>query len=245
MTRPPLRAVLFDVDDTLYPTTAFAAGARRKAMEAMAALPGVRIPADRLLEELREVIAEFGPNFDSHYDRLLRRFPEEDLGGHPRGALVAAGVAAYHDAKQGGMEPFPGVREVLGALRERSGLRLGVVTEGLEVKQFEKLLRLGLYGFFDPAGVAVSDSIGISKPNPKLWLRACSGLGAEPGECLYVGDNPEKDVLPARGLGMRTVRFRAPGGKHAAAEAAAPADHEIRDFRELTGVLRDAHGVVV
>ncbi len=245
MAPPPLRAVLFDLDDTLTPTTAFAAGARRRAMEAMAALPGVRLTADRLLVELREVIAEFGPNYDSHYDRLLRRFPGEDLGGHPRGVLVAAGVAAYHDSKHGGMAPFPGVREVLTALREGTALRLGVVTEGLEVKQYEKLLRLDLYRFFDPAAVVVSEGIGISKPNPKLWQRACAALDLEPPACMYVGDHPEKDVLPARSLGMRTVRFRAPGGRHAAAEGTAPADHEIREFRELTSVLRDAHGIVV
>jgi putative hydrolase of the HAD superfamily len=245
MPPPPLRAVLFDIDDTLFPTTAFAAGARRRAMEAIAGFPGMRLTADRLLAELREVIAEFGPNFDSHYDRLLRRFPEEDLGGHSRGLLVAAGVAAYHDAKQGGMEPFPGVREVLEAVRARTALRLGVVTEGLEIKQFEKLLRLDLYRYFQPGAVIVSDAIGISKPNPKLWLRACAALGVEPAEALYVGDNPEKDIAPARGLGMRTVRFRAAGGKHAALESGAPADHEIREFAALPGVLRDAHGIAV
>jgi putative hydrolase of the HAD superfamily len=245
MAPPPLRAVFFDIDDTLYPTTEFAAGARRQAMEAMAAFPGVRLTADGLLAELREVIAEFGPNYASHYDRLLRRFPVEDLGGHSRGVLVAAGVVAYHDHKQGRIEPFPGVREALAALRGVAGLRLGVVTEGLEVKQHEKLLRLGVYGFLDPGAVFVSDAIGISKPNPKLWLRACAAVGVDPAESVYVGDNPEKDVAPARSLGMGTVRFRAPGCKHAAAEGGGAADREIRDFAELIPVLREARGLGV
>ena len=245
MERSPLRALFFDIDDTLFPTSGFTAGARRRAMEAMAALPGVRVSADALIAELREVIAEFGPNFDAHYDRMLRRFTGGDLGGHSRGALVAAGVAAYHDAKQSGMEPFPGVREALATLRERTTLRLGVVTEGLEVKQYEKLLRLGVYRFFEPGAIVVSDAIGISKPNPKLWLRACTAVGVEPAEALFVGDNPEKDLLPARNLGMRTLRFRVPGCKHAAVEGPGEPDPEIGGFEELIPHLRAAHGLAV
>jgi len=145
MAPPTLKAVLFDVDDTLYSTTAFATKARRRAVEAMVALGGLRVTADQLQAELREVIAEFGPNYDAHYDRMLRRFRAEELGGHSPSVLVAAGVAAYEDTKVREFKPFPGVLEGLKGLRERSGLLLGVITEGLEVKQAEKIHRLGVY----------------------------------------------------------------------------------------------------
>ncbi len=241
----PLKAVFFDVDDTLYSTTAFAAKARRRAMEAMVALGGLRVTADRLVDELGEVIAEFGPNYASHYDRLLRRFPVEDLGGHSRAFLVAAGVAAYHDIKAEEFEAFPGVVEGLRALRERTPLLLGVITEGLEVKQAEKIHRLGVYPYLDPRAVFISDTIGISKPNPKLWQRACSDAGVSPGEAAYVGDNPANDILPARKVGMRTVRMRSPGGKYAGVESAVPPDHEVTDFAGLLRVLRERYGAAV
>jgi putative hydrolase of the HAD superfamily len=241
---PPLRAVLFDVDDTLFSTAGFASKARRKAMEAMVALGGLSVTADALYAELREVIAEFGSNFDGHYDRLLRRFSPAALGGHPREILVAAAVAAYHDTKLREFQPFPGVvdlfRDLAGA-----GLLLGVVTEGLEVKQAEKIVRLGIYPYLDRRAVVISDAIGISKPNPKIWMRALGALGTSPAEALCVGDSPLADIAPARSIGMRTVRLRHPGGKHDGAPCDPPPDHEAVDFAALRRILREAHGVSV
>lgn len=241
----PLRAVFFDVDDTLYSTTAFATEARRRAVEAMAALGGLRVTADELLSELREVIAEFGSNHDAHFDRLLRRFPEDALGGHARSVLVAAGVTAYHDTKQEGLRPFPGVREGFRDLHAKTQLVLGVITEGLAVKQSEKILRLGIYPYLDRGGVFISDTIGISKPNPKLWLRACTTAGVSPAEAMYVGDNPHHDVVPARQVGMRTVRMRSPCGKCAGVESPVAPDHEVAGFGEFLAVLRAEYGITV
>jgi FMN phosphatase YigB (HAD superfamily) len=62
---------------------------------------------------------------------------------------------------------------------------------------------------------------------------------------LYVGDNPVNDVAPARALGMAAVRFRSPGGKHAAVEGPVPPDHEVADYAGLRTVLREAHGAAV
>jgi putative hydrolase of the HAD superfamily len=242
---PALRAVFFDVDDTLYSTTAFATKARRRAVESMVSLGGLQVTADQLLAELKEVIAEFGPNYDEHYDRLLRRYRPEELGGHSRSVLVAAGVAAYHDTKVQEFTAFPGVLDGLRALSGRTRLVLGVITEGLEVKQAEKIHRLGVYPFLDRRAVLISDVIGISKPNPKLWLRACEATGVPPAESLYVGDNPVNDIVPARSVGMRTVRMRSPGGKYAAVESPVPPDHEVRDFPGLIAVLRDVYAVGV
>ena len=242
---PTLRALFLDLDDTLYSTTEFASRARRRAMEAIAAVPGFGLSADTLLGELREVIAEFGANYHDHYDRLLRRVPPEALGGHARAALVAVGVAGYHDAKQEWMEPFPGLLDLLRDLRGAGGLRIGIVTEGLEVKQYEKLVRLGVYPLLDPGAVFVSDAIGISKPNPKLLQRALSCSGVAAAEAVYVGDNPVNDVAPAKSLGMTAIRFRSPGGKHSGVEGTVPPDHVVADFAGLRTVLREAHGVAV
>ena len=99
MRRMPTRAVFFDIDDTLYSTAAFAARARRRAMQAMVDLGGLEVTSDDLYAELREVITEFGSNDSRHYERLLRRFSDRDLGGHVHAVLVATGVRAYHDTK--------------------------------------------------------------------------------------------------------------------------------------------------
>jgi putative hydrolase of the HAD superfamily len=238
---PRLRALFLDVDDTLYSTSEFAAQARRAAVDAMIRL-GLRLTIDEALAELNEVIAEFGSNFSFHYDRLLRRLPPHAVPPGNNAILVAAAVGAYHDTKYRTLFPFRDVPDVLARIREKTDLRVGVITEGLEVKQAEKLVRLGVIPWIDRDAIFISDQIGISKPNRKLYARACAAVGVEPAEAMYVGDHPVNDVAPAKALGMVAVRHRWQGAKHALDEGAVRPDYEIRGFQELLPILRDDFG---
>ena len=238
-------AVLFDIDDTLCATTEFARRARRNAVEAMIHA-GVDVTAERLSAELDEVIAEFSSNYEHHFDKLLLRLEPERLAGCNRALIVAAGVAAYHDTKFRELRPFPGAPELLSDLR-RAGVRLGVVTHGLSVKQAEKLVRLKLVEYFDPRAIFISDEIGINKPNPKLYRTALRALALEPGVVMYVGDNPRNDVAPPKSLGMITVWARL-SGRHANAEPPGPEavpDHTIESFEGLRRLLAETYGVSV
>ena len=60
---------------------------------------------------------------------------------------------------------------------------------------------------------------------------------------MYVGDHPEKDIVPANAIGMVTVRHRWAGGKHATTEVdEATPNYEIHGFHELRPILRDDYG---
>jgi putative hydrolase of the HAD superfamily len=203
---------------------------------------GLSADIDVLSAELAEVIAEFGSNFPHHYDRLLRRLPKDALPPGNTAILVAAAVGAYHDTKYRSLFPFRDVAEVLEKLAAAGGLKIGVITEGLEIKQAEKLVRLGLTDWIARDAIFISDQIGISKPNTKLYQRACASVGVEPGEAMYVGDHPENDIAPAKAIGMVAVRHRWQGGKHAREEGTVKADYEIRGFQELIPILRDDFG---
>jgi len=229
-----LKAVFFDIDDTLYSTTEFAEKARRLAVEAMRR-HGLRLPAEHLLRELNEVISEFSSNYEYHFDKLLLRLPRRTFDGVNPAVLVAAGVQAYHDAKSRLLRPYPDVPPVLERLA-RTDLVRGIITAGREVKQADKLLRLGLYPFFTPTAIFISDQIGISKPNPKLFQKACEELGLTPGEGMYVGDHPVQDIDPANALGMKTVRILR--GKHAPEQGRTKATYTLKSFKELLTLLR-------
>jgi putative hydrolase of the HAD superfamily len=239
---PKLSALFLDVDDTLYSTSEFAATARRAALDAMIR-HGLRMTIDDAYAELSEVIAEFGSNYTNHYDRLLRRLPEDALPPGNPAILVAAAVGAYHDTKYRSLFPFRDVPEVLERLSTATKLKLGVITEGLEIKQAEKLVRLGITKYLAPDAIFISDQIGISKPNTKLYLRACRAVDVKPEEAMYVGDHPVNDIAPAKAIGMVAVRHRWQGGKHAREECAVAPDFEIRGFQELIPILRDEFGV--
>ncbi len=229
-----LKAIFFDVDDTLYSTTEFADKARRMAVEAMRRC-GLRLPSEHILRELTEVISEFSSNYEHHFDKLILRLPRRAFDGVNPAILVAAGVQAYHDAKFRLLRPYPDVRPVLERLA-RTDLVRGIITAGLEVKQADKLLRLGLYPCFTSTAIFISDQIGISKPNPKLFQRACDEVGLKPEESMYVGDHPSHDIDPANALGMKTVRVRR--GKHAPEQGRTRPTYELKGFKELLTILR-------
>jgi putative hydrolase of the HAD superfamily len=236
-----LKAVFFDIDDTLFSTTDFASKARRAAVEAMRRR-GLRLPTEHILRELQEVIAEFSSNHEHHFDKLLLRLPRRSWDGVNPAILVAAGVQAYHDAKFHQLRPYPDVPPVLARLA-RTDLVRGIITAGLEVKQADKLLRLGLYDYFTPTAIFISDQIGISKPNSKLFQRACDEVGVAPRETMYVGDHPTHDVDPANALGMITVHVRR--GKHAPEQGRTKPAYTLKNFKELLTVLRKDFNVRV
>lgn len=234
-----LKAIFFDLDDTLFSTTDFAAQARKSAVDNMRRR-GLRLPADHILRELQEVIGEFSSNHEHHFDKLLLRLPRRSFDGVNPAILVAAGVQAYHDAKFRHLRPYPDVPPVLSRLAKTDLVR-GIITAGLAVKQSDKLLRLGVYERFSPTAIFISDQIGISKPNPKLFHRACEESGVDPKETMYVGDHPTHDIDPANSLGMTTVRVRR--GRHALEQGKTKATHVLADFKELLTVLRKDYSV--
>ncbi|MDE0958058.1 MAG: TIGR02253 family HAD-type hydrolase [Planctomycetota bacterium] len=231
-----IRAVFFDIDGTLFSTSDFASRAREASVDAMVGA-GLPVSREELLEELAEVVLEFSSNYEKHFDKLLLRLPRRTLKGLNPAVITAAGIVAYHDTKTRLLEPFVDVVEVLRRLRQTE-LLLGIITEGLEIKQAEKLVRLRLLEFFQQKSIFISHQVGISKPNPKLYQRACIDLNLRPSECVYVGDNPLMDIDPANEIGMITVlvlredRFRNIVGQ-------SPPDHIIQNFWDLAEVLRE------
>jgi putative hydrolase of the HAD superfamily len=235
-----LRAILFDIDDTLFSTSEFARRARANAVHAMVQA-GLDISETVALKELEEVIAEFSSNYEHHYDKLLQRLRAQCVLRSNPALIVAAGVAAYHDTKFRELAPFTDVIPLLTALKA-AGIRVGIITHGLTVKQAEKIVRLGLVPLLDPRAVFISDQIGISKPNPKLYLAALRELQLHPGEVMYVGDSPEHDIAPPQSLGMIAVWARR-AAKHGIGTSGIVPDHVVEDFTQLAQILREQYGV--
>jgi putative hydrolase of the HAD superfamily len=228
-------AVFFDVDDTLFSTSEFAERARAASVSAMIKV-GLALDPETLLQELHEVVSEFTSNYDHHFDQLLRRIPKRHYKGVNPVMIIAAGVAAYHDTKLRELAPFPDAVSLLRWLASIPNLVRGVITSGLMVKQAEKLIRLGVYPFLSPTAIFISDQIGINKPNPKLYRRACSDLNLKPSRCVYVGDRPRSDIDPPNQLGMVTVQLKR-GGRHEREESRTKPVYEVRDFVELGAIL--------
>jgi putative hydrolase of the HAD superfamily len=235
MAKRPLRAVFFDLDDTLFSTAEFSREARASAVRAMIAA-GLHLSFEQASTELEEVIREFSSNYDRHFDTMLLRLPAAACGRVNPAVIVAAGVVAYHETKSEKLRAYPDALDALKSLAARPGLCLGVITAGLTVKQAEKLVRLGVLPYLDPRAVFITEQVGIDKANPKLYRTACSALGLVAEQCLYVGDHPVRDMDSAKAAGMWTALLRYGGRDNGKVGQTVP-DYVVRDFRELLGIV--------
>jgi putative hydrolase of the HAD superfamily len=215
--------VLFDIDDTLFPSTEFSALARKNAINAMISM-GLDADFERLNSLLAAIIKEKGSNYPGHFDLLCRRMELARPG-----RFIAAAVAAYHDTKAS-IAPFPKVPPTLLALKQ-AGYRLYVATSGSSIKQWDKLIRLRIALFFDD--VFVSEDIGHEK-GKDFYRKIVKELRAGPDDCLMVGDKEDGDIVPAKAVGMRTARIFA--GKYSSQPTVA--DHSISDISELLAILK-------
>lgn len=198
-----LRAVLFDLDDTLQ-------NRRLAFLNFSRAMMSRHFPA--LSAEEREARAqrmaalsgsgnEFA-SYEAFYTALVQTLCWQDAPPIPQ--LVREAQLHFPDHTV----LLPGVTEGLTRLREK-GYVLGIVTNGNGVMQNKKLDACGLRPYLDV--VVVSGEEGVAKPDPEIFLRAAARLGVHPADCLFVGDHPEKDIGGAVGAGMQAVFMQASG----------------------------------
>jgi len=89
-----------------------------------------------------------------------------------------------------------------GELRRR-GYKLGIITNGSVESQAAKLHESGLARLVDVA--LISERERIRKPDPRIFDRAAESLGVRAEECVFVGDNPEADVVGSLSAGMTAI----------------------------------------
>ena len=222
-----IRAVFFDLDDTLCDTIGTRAARARRAFECLCRMQS-GLDAEVLVRRALEPLAE--PR-----SALGVRGVLEELGLLDKEAGIAALEAVRHY-----YEPlcvFDGVKETL---QELSGsYELGVITNwDSEDEQRRKIRHLGLHSRF--RHFIVSDSAGYEKPDPRIFEYALSLAEVKPAEAVFVGDRLDVDIAGAKTAGMRAVWFNHWGGS---LDGASPGpDAVIETFSELAGALRTLAG---
>lgn len=124
---------------------------------------------------------------------------------------VRARWEALSDAEYAGFTtPFASSAPLLAGLAA-DGHRL-VLASNNSPRALRRLESLGLLRHF--AVREVSETLALAKPDPRFFLALLAAAGAAPADCLMVGDRLDNDIIPAKRLGMRTLRLR--HGSHAA-----------------------------
>jgi putative hydrolase of the HAD superfamily len=230
-----VKAVLFDLDDTLFDH-------RGCAREALAAVQGCHdrfrsMPFDalerahaRFLEELHaDVMLGRVPLETARIERFRRLLAAMDV---PSGEGLAARIATtYRDTYRTARRAVSGAPALLAAIRSHA--RIAIVSNNLLEEQQEKLRTCGLDEFVD--ALVVSEEAGTSKPDPAIFRLALDRLHALSGDAVMVGDSWAADVVGARAAGIRAIWFNPDDALAPAGETAVP---ELRALEPVDAALR-------
>jgi len=206
----PIRAVVFDLDDTLYPQQQYVLSGFRAVAEFIHNLYGVD-----LYRELAESYLA-GTRQDLFATVLKRHFKtvEEHL---------LRKLLYVHRTHNPVLELYQDARVCLAQLIGR-GLRVGVLTDGSACIQRRKVAALEIEPLVD--AIVYSDDLLGSRQSLQLREDAFQimalQLEVDFAETVYVGDNPLVDFVTPRRLGLRTVRIQRSRGEHAADEPPTP-----------------------
>ena len=222
---PVVRAVLFDLDDTLLDR---AGGYVRLCRHWYRMLPRDGRPADEG-EFVARLAAWDQGGLSKHeiYGNLLRLWP----GCF---ADVATAIASHRRLLAEFVTLDPRTRAFLVRLR-RDGIRTAVVTNGTSAAQRPKLRNTGIDELVD--AIMVSEEVGVAKPAPEIFQHALDAIEADPTHTLFVGDRPVADILGAKRFGMLSAWIHL--GREWDIAALRP-DYVIGAVWELGALLGDA-----
>jgi len=189
------RAILFDLDDTLYPYQAFVKSGFRALARQLAAEPG--LPARAVLRVLRRALA--GEAHGREVQALCAYFNRPQT-------LVPALVATLRDHQPTLRLP----RESAATLRAlRGSWRISILTNGSPAIQRRKIAALGVADLVDAVMCAAECGSAEGKPAPAVFQTALRRLQADAERTVFVGDDLTADIGGARAVGMQTIHITA------------------------------------
>ena len=133
--------------------------------------------------------------------------------------------------------PREDVKETVLELSKR-GYLLGIIANTITETEIPDYLEAdGLTGYFKT--VVLSSKVGIRKPNPEIYWEAARRIGVEPARCVYVGDNPVRDVEGTRaaGYGMFILFFEPATQAKEPPTGEIKPDHTIRAMKDLLDIF--------
>jgi len=223
----PIKAVIFDLDNTLLDFMKMKYASVSAAVNAMIEA-GLRVPKDEAYKDIMAIYTEKGYEFQEVFNEYLIQ-----KEGSVNYKFLASAIVAYRRAREAALLLYPHVNVTLLTLAKR-GLKLGVVSDAPSREAWMRLCYLNLHHLFD--AVVTFDDTGLHKPAPEPFDKICNLLGIQPSEAIMVGDWPERDMVGARQVGMATA-FARYGNRDAVENPGA--DYDLEDIIQLLDIVEN------
>ena len=230
MSKAAIKGVVFDLDNTLLDFMQMKEFAVKAAVKGMIEA-GLLVDEDQSYREIIAIYEEFGWENQQVFDVFI-----EKQVGYVEHKFLAAGIVAYRRAREANLMAYPNVNKTLMALT-KAGIKLGVVSDAPSREAWLRIYYLNLYHFFDV--VITFDDSGERKPSKVPFKMSLEALQLESKETIMVGDWPERDVVGAQQIGMKTA-FARYGDTFGTVNSGA--DWDLVDIYQLVMIINEYNG---
>lgn len=221
-----IRALILDLDNTIIDFVRLKRNAIDSGLSSMAEA-GMIFDKEEAQKRIMEIYEEKG----WEYQEVFNDFILETNNGILDYKFLASGIVGYRRAKEVSLVPYPQVTSTLFKLAKR-GLKLGIVSDAPSREAWLRLCYLNLHNVFDE--VVTSTDTGKLKPAPEPFKEILRRLQVRADEALMIGDWPERDMVGAAAVGMKSV-FARYGDSFDTVDSGA--DYVIDDFNEILDII--------
>ena len=222
-----IKAIIFDLDNTLLDFVKMKQFAVKAAITAMIEA-GLDVDEEKAYKDIFDLYVEKGWENQQVFDDYLNQ-----TVGKVSNKILAAGIVSYRRAREATLLVYPNVNKTLIELI-KMGIKLSVVSDAPSREAWMRLYYLNLHHVFDP--VLTFDDTGVRKPSPKPFEMALDIIQAKPDEVLMIGDWPERDVVGAKQIGMKTI-FARYGDTFGTVDSGA--DWDVNDIYDLVDIVKE------
>ena len=193
---------------------------------------GLNVDEEKAYQDIFDLYVNKGWENQQVFDDYLNQ-----TIGEVSNKILAAGIVNYRRAREATLLVYPNVNKTLIELI-KMGIKLAVVSDAPSREAWMRLYYLNLHHVFDP--VLTFDDTGVRKPSPKPFQMALDYLKVKPEEALMIGDWPERDVVGAKQIGIKTI-FARYGDTFGTLDSGA--DWDINDIYEVVDIVKELSDV--
>ncbi|MBR9678129.1 MAG: HAD-IA family hydrolase [Nanoarchaeota archaeon] len=231
------KAVLFDLDDTLYDYDPAHKAALKQVYKILK--EEIKISYNKFLRlyniSKSEIHRELAGTASSHnrvlyFQRLIEKTHQTIASD-----TILKLYNAYWDAFLKKMKLRIGVLKTFKTLKDNC-IKIGIVTDLTANIQLRKLSKLGLNHYINT--LVTSEETGSEKPNPIMFLLALNKLNILPKDAVFVGDNPIKDIEGGNSIGLDTILISNKKTKQVFDYDYQKPDHYIQEIPEILDIIK-------